>query len=230
MVESIGNFDSHASNYEQALNESLGIFGETSSYFAQYKLDILTQYIDQREIKSVLDYGSGIGSSIPFIRRKFPDSEIWATDLSIKSLEILKTSYPFTQISDSLSLPEKYFDLIFVSCVFHHIPVQNRSEIINQLFCHLSPKGRLVIFEHNPYNPVTRRIVSNCEFDEGVVLINNSSLKKLILNASPKSKTKNGYCLFFPSFLSKLSYFEKFLRWLPFGGQYFVIAQNQNQK
>lgn len=226
MVESIGNFDSHASNYEQALSDSLGIFGETSSYFAQYKLNILTEYIDQREVKSVLDYGSGIGSSIPFIRETFPDSEVWATDLSIKSLEILKTHYPFTQISDSLSLPERYFDLIFVSCVFHHIPIYHRSEVMNQLFRHLSPNGRLVVFEHNPYNPITRRIVSNCEFDDGVVLINNSSLKKLILNVSPKSTIKSGYCLFFPAFLTKLLRLEKFLRRLPLGGQHFVIAKN----
>ena len=230
MVESIGNFDSHASNYEQALSDSLGIFGEMSSYFAQYKLNILTECIDQHEIKSVLDYGSGVGSSIPFIREKFPDSEVWATDLSIKSLEILKSRYPLTQISEISALPKRYFDLIFVSCVIHHIPVSDRLEIMHQLFNYLSPNGRLCIFEHNPYSPITRRIVSNCEFDDGVVLINNSSLKKIILKVSPKSTIKSGYCLFFPSFLSKLFYFEKFLRWLPFGGQYFVIVQNQNNK
>jgi SAM-dependent methyltransferase len=230
MVESIGNFDSHASNYEQALSDSLGIFGETSSYFAQYKLNILIECIDQHEIKSVLDYGSGVGSSIPCIREKFPDSEVWATDLSIKSLEILKSRYPLTQISETSALPKRYFDLIFVSCVIHHIPVSDRLEIMHQLFNYLSPNGRLCIFEHNPYSPITRRIVSNCEFDDGVVLINNSSLKKIILKVSPKSTIKSGYCLFFPSFLSKLFYFEKFLRWLPFGGQYFVIAQDQNNK
>lgn len=226
MVESIGNFDSHASNYEQALSDSLGIFGETSSYFAQYKLNILTEYIDQHEVKSVLDYGSGIGSSIPFISEKFPDSEVWATDLSIKSLEILKSRYPLTQISETSALPKRYFDLIFVSCVIHHVPVSDRLEIMHQLFNYLSPNGRLCIFEHNPYNPITRRIVSNCEFDDGVVLIVNSSLKKLTLNASPNCKIKSGYCLFFPAFLTKLLRLERFLRWLPLGGQHFVIAQN----
>ena len=226
MVESIGNFDNHASNYESAFSDSLGIFSETSSYFAQYKVDILGEYVDHHEIKSVLDYGSGVGSSIPFINKKFPDSEVWATDLSTRSLEIAKNRYPFIRISKTSTLPKGYFDLIFVSCVVHHIPVYDRLEIMHQLFEHLAPHGKLCIFEHNPYNPVTRRIVSNCEFDDGVVLIGNSSLRKLVAKASPKCSVSGGYCLFFPAFLSKLFHLEKLLRWLPLGGQHFVIAKN----
>ena len=33
------------------------------------------------------------------------------------------------------------------------------------------PGGLAVVFEHNPYNPLTRRVVRNCEFDEGVRLL-----------------------------------------------------------
>ncbi len=35
---------------------------------------------------------------------------------------------------------------------------------------------------------------------------------------------ESSYCLFFPQQLSALRPFEKYLRWLPIGGQYFVCA------
>jgi len=35
---------------------------------------------------------------------------------------------------------------------------------------------------------------------------------------------ESSYCLFFPQQLSALRPFEKYLRWLPMGGQYFVCA------
>ncbi len=34
----------------------------------------------------------------------------------------------------------------------------------------LKKKGRVYIFEHNPYNPVTRYLVATCEFDRDAVL------------------------------------------------------------
>jgi hypothetical protein len=39
---------------------------------------------------------------------------------------------------------------------------------------------------------------------------------------------ESSYCLFFPQQLSALRPFEKYLRWLPMGGQYLVCASNQS--
>jgi hypothetical protein len=37
---------------------------------------------------------------------------------------------------------------------------------------------------------------------------------------------KSSYCLFFPQQLAAFRPFEKYLRWLPMGGQYFVCASS----
>ena len=35
----------------------------------------------------------------------------------------------------------------------------------------LKNDGQLIIFEHNPLNPITRKIVKECEYDEDAILL-----------------------------------------------------------
>ena len=228
MNKSIGDFDAFADNYEQKFQDALGVFAEESNYFARYKIDLLAHLVASSEIKSILDYGSGIGTSIPHLHDNFPNSQIWATDISLTSLHKLRQRFDYTETVTLSELPKQHFDLIFVSCVFHHIPEESQQEVMDSLFESLSPGGQLCIFEHNPYNPITRRIVSSCEFDEGVTLLKKSQLTKLFRDSIHTRKIVSGYCLFFPSFLRKLSVFERMLRWIPMGGQYFVLIGRQD--
>jgi hypothetical protein len=85
----------------------------------------------------------------------------------------------------------------------------------------LSPGGRIIIFEHNPFNPMTRHMVSTCEFDVDAELITKANLIKLLRDCGYKI-SKSGFCLFFPGFLSFLRPIEKYLAWLFLGGQYFI--------
>jgi len=225
MNKSIGDFNAFANNYEQKFQDSLGVFAGESNYFARYKIDLLAHLVANSEVKSVLDYGSGVGASIPHLRNNFPDSQIWATDISLTSLHNLKQRFEYAETVPLSELPKQYFDLIFVSCVFHHIHEESQQEAMDLLFETLSPRGKLCIFEHNPYNPITRRIVSNCEFDKGVILLSRKSVRELVETSKRYRITKSGYCLFFPSFLKKLSFIEKFLRRLPLGGQHFVLLE-----
>ena len=50
------------------------------------------------------------------------------------------------------------FDLVFVAGVFHHIPPEERQGAADAVAAHMAPGGSLVVFEHNPYNPVTRKL------------------------------------------------------------------------
>ena len=138
MNKSIGDFDAFASNYEQKFQDALGVFAEESDYFARYKIDLLARLVANREIKSILDYGSGIGASIPHLRNNFPDSQIWATDISLTSLDNLRQRFEYTQTVPLSGIPKQYFDLIFVSCVFHHIPEESQQEVMDlHLYPHL---------------------------------------------------------------------------------------------
>ena len=119
------------------------------------------------------------------------------------------------------------FDLVIASCVFHHIPPQDRHTALRFCFSRLKENGHVVIFEHNPINPVTRHLVKNCPFDADAVLLSMGETTGRMRSAHLEIEV-SGYCLFFPQQLASLRPFEKWLRWLPMGGQYFVCASKRN--
>ncbi|TIP36642.1 MAG: methyltransferase domain-containing protein, partial [Mesorhizobium sp.] len=63
------------------------------------------------------------------------------------------------------------FDAVFAICVMHHVPPADWAKFSSEMARVTRPGGAVLIFEHNPYNPLTRRIVSACPFDENAVLL-----------------------------------------------------------
>ena len=118
------------------------------------------------------------------------------------------------------------YDLIFSSGVFHHIPHQEHGSIINHLSRLLNQNGKIVIWEHNPINPITLKIVKECPFDKDAVLIRSNKLRQH-LEAASLEKVQIIYTTFFPKILSRLNAFDSFLSWLPLGGQYLAIAEKK---
>ena len=100
------------------------------------------------------------------------------------------------------------------------------NNILNECYRILKDSGVLYIFEHNPKNPFTRKIVKDCIFDKGVRLIKHKRLKKLVSNNNFKKISVN-FTLFFPRFFlfNPLFIFEKILIKLPIGGQYYIRAK-----
>lgn len=224
MTESIGDFDHVADSYADQLKTALGVFGGESDYFAHYKVELVSRTLKESSIKTILDYGSGIGSSIPYFKEFFPVAEISATDLSTESLKRLKAQHPDVNVIQPNDLASHRFDLVFVSCVIHHMPVDSRSEEIDKLLNLVQSGGNIFVFEHNPFNPVTRRIVSKCEFDEGVVLVSKRHLRQLFASAQPSFDFQSSYCMFFPPVLKRFTFLDRFIGWLPLGGQHFLFG------
>ena len=166
------DFDNYTSNYNQLLHQRTRLFSSDEAYFARYKVQILSERI-QREPRRVLEFGCGIGRNIPFLCETFRSAEIMGSDISAISLEIARTKNPgiyFWREGD-VAAAQRNFDLILVAGVFHHIPTSERVAVARLLFSRLVSDGLVFVFEHNPYNPVTRRIVSNCPYDEDAVLL-----------------------------------------------------------
>ena len=222
------DFDQYAADYDTKLGDDLKFF-EESSYFAEYKIKILRDEFKSTPV-NILEYGCGIGRNLIFISKYFPDSNIYGCDISVKSLEIAGKSNPTVnlfKIEDSeLAKHENQFDLIFISCVFHHIEPPLRRNSMNKIKSLLKPGGMLYIFEHNTLNPVTRKIVRECPWDEDAILLKPAELKTLFKNSNLTFK-KLKYTLFFPAFLKFLRPLEKLLAWFPLGGQYYITSQKQ---
>ena len=81
-----------------------------------------------------------------------------------------------------------------------------------------------MVYEHNPYNPLTRNAVNNCPFDENAILLRKNEVNKIFKKTELKIIMQE-YRVFFPAFLKILRPSEQYLKWLPLGGQYFVIAK-----
>lgn len=217
------DFDEYAERYEGLLTDQLSFFNKDRGYFSRSKVELLARLLPGAP-KSILDFGAGIGLTLPYFAEFFPDADLYATDISEKSLDSVRQRFPtVTALTDS-AIDARRFDLIFLSGVVHHIPPAEREGVMQRLASLLNAGGTLCVFEHNPYNPVTRRMVSTCEFDADAVLITSSALQALMVDGTGLSIRAKGYYLFFPEPLKALRPLETYMARLPLGGQHYALA------
>ncbi|HTI67771.1 MAG TPA: class I SAM-dependent methyltransferase [Caulobacteraceae bacterium] len=227
----VAEFDKFADEYLAAHTENLKISGEAPDYFARYKLDEIRRRwtaLKLPEPAAVLDFGAGIGNSLPHLNRAFPKARLTGLDVSEKSLAVAAQRFPglaelVRYEGGEPPLPEAAFDLIFSACVFHHIEADEHVALLARLRRLLKPGGVLAIFEHNPVNPVTRYIVATCPFDENAVLIPAPVFARRQKAAGFRT-VKVAYTGFFPGSLSGLRPLERYMTALPVGAQYYTLA------
>jgi SAM-dependent methyltransferase len=214
------DFDQYAGQYEALIAAQTNFFDRDNDYFIRYKVERAKQLAGK--VGSVLDFGCGIGRSMPYLRAAFPNADVVGCDPSADSLALARRENPACRFfaMDELSA-SRQFDLVLASCVFHHIPPAERQDALRYCYDRLKPGGHFIIFEHNPFNPVTRRLVSTCPFDADAVLLPMRETIRRMREARFEI-AGTGYCLFFPGALAALRPLEQFLAWLPLGGQYFV--------
>jgi SAM-dependent methyltransferase len=221
------DFDEYTGNYNDLLREGTKFFSANEEYFARYKIDLIRADL-KGPVSRILEYGCGIGRNIAYLQAAFPGAEVIGTDISIGSLEFARRENPgvrFEVEGVNARLDLGKFDLIFVAGVFHHIPVVERPGVARVLADRLGEAGTLYVFEHNPYNPVTRRIVNACPYDADAVLVKPAELRSLV-TAAELEWHRHAYCLFVPPKLSLLKPVERLLEWLPLGGQYWMKARH----
>jgi ubiquinone/menaquinone biosynthesis C-methylase UbiE len=223
-------FDRFADEYVNLHKQNIKISGESPEFFAEYKIqDVLALAQSQGfSPQRIMDFGSGIGTSVPYFKRLFPDASLFCLDVSEKSLAVGRSRFNDAatfHAFDGKAIPfeDNSFDLIFAACVFHHIPAGEHLSLLKEWHRLLKPNGIAVIFEHNPLNPLTVHAVNTCPFDENAVLLKGDEVKNYF---STLGFSEVGLCyrLFFPGFLAKLRPLEKYLKKCPLGAQYFVHA------
>jgi len=222
-------FDEFSSSYRQIHNNNIKISGADSKYFSEYKVaEVLEcEHGNCGKSMKILDFGCGDGTSLGFFQQYFGKSKLTGIDVSKKSIgeakkHFLNVDFLIGDIRKQ-NIPDNTFDIIFCSTVFHHIDATDHEKILKKLLSILKPGGRLYIFEHNPYNPLTQKIVKDCIFDRCAHLIRANDLKKL-LAISGFMKTTINYTIFFPrkGLFKKMLFLEKYLKNIPLGGQYYT--------
>jgi ubiquinone/menaquinone biosynthesis C-methylase UbiE len=223
-------FDKYDDRYEACVQESIAFSGIKHEFFRNAKSRVLVEIakavFDRPELLKVLDVGCGIGLTTRLVRPNFADLHgIDVSGESIKKARELDNLSTY-QTYDGHKIPYKddAFDMAYAINVLHHVPPPAWEEVVTEIARVIRPGGLVAVIEHNPFNPLTRRAVRECEFDKDAVLLKRARTRALLQTAGLEV-VLNAYIMFLP-FSNRLSLgLERALKWLPLGAQYYVAAQ-----
>lgn len=224
----MNSFNQHANSYHQTINEAISLSGRDHDFFTRAKARWLRQLITQanRPITRVLDIGCGHGDIHPYLT-DLPCS-ITGVDPAADVIELVKKLRPTVKYEtyDGLHLPfaNGVFDLTFTICVMHHVPPSQWQSFGQEMFRVTVPGGLSVVFEHNPFNPLTQKVVRSCEIDRDAVLLTSKTSRRLFQTVG-FANIQTRYILFTPWESKPFKMLEQALSWLPLGAQYFIVAQ-----
>lgn len=217
-------FDRYAHSYRDMHRDSIRASGEEPDYFAAYKIEYMARALPAHASGSpdILDFGCGVGNSIPHLARLFPAARLHGVDVSGESVAMARDANPgarFDVLSSALPLPDASIDIAMAACVYHHVPPVERAHWTREVHRVLRPGGRFFIFEHNPLNPLTRKVVRDCPFDEDAILLPRRESVSL-LGGAGFSEVHVDYIVFFPRPLGFLRPLERAMTAVPLGAQY----------
>lgn len=222
-------FDAHASDYEQSLQQGLRLSGEGPAYFAGRRIEWTRKLLDQRgeTVRQVLDFGCGVGLAAPLLTDLLQPEKVWGYDPSPKAIERATREngdQVTTFCSSADELPTGEIDLAYCNGVFHHIAVADRPAALDTVYRSLRPGGWFALWENNPWNPGTRYIMSRVPFDRDAIVISPPGARRMLRSARFGVVRTDAWFLF-PSSLRWLRPLETLVHRLPLGGQYLVLAQ-----
>ncbi|MCQ2515576.1 MAG: class I SAM-dependent methyltransferase [Saccharofermentans sp.] len=229
----ITRFDVFADDYREIhTNNVMGVSGQDSDYFSEYKIVELKNRGLLKESDLILDFGCGDGNTSKFVKKHFSNVSYYGIDISEESIAVAKKKNgengTFKLFDGKRAVFEdNSFDVIFMACALHHIKVDQRDSVLKECFRLLKPEGRIIIFEHNPYNPVTINLVNTCPFDSDAVLVSPHKMRKFLKNFDCNYEIR--YTIFFPrkGLFLKLVPLEKVLAKIPIGGQYYAVISEK---
>jgi SAM-dependent methyltransferase len=232
-------FDAYAPGYSAGMEDPIKrLMGGEFAAYMDLKSRWFLRDLARRPLGSgtvpaaatLLDFGCGTGELLQSLRRQGFAGELQGCDVSTAMLEEAARRWrggptPLFRGIDGgeLPYPPASFDLATVCCVLHHVLPEERPAVYSNVARVLKPAGRVAVFEHNPYNPVTRWIVRKAPIDRNAILVSAPAVRRG-LAAAGLVNLKTYYILFFPPRFAGLHRAEALLSWLPLGGQYIVTA------
>jgi SAM-dependent methyltransferase len=230
-------FDVHAEGYDAGMDNKLkALAGDSADDFVAVKVRWLLRRWPELRLNatwSILDYGCGTATLLRLMRAAGIPGRLTGTDVSTGMLREAARIWPMgspppvlqAQTGAATGLSAGAFDLVMISAVLHHVPVLERSDVYAELHRLLQPDGRLVVFEHNPWNPVTSHVVAHTPIDRDAVLLPPPEVAAA-LTAAGWRDIRTSHLMFLPPRLGSLATAaERVFGWLPFGGQYAVTAR-----
>ena len=224
------DFTYYKDRYQEEVQESIAFMGQDLDFFtevkARYLIDLAKRHLGDPNRLSVLDVGCGVGLTDRYLITSL--GALYGVDLSGGVIEKAAQANPSVhyRVYDGKILPfsDHSIDLVFAIGVMHHVPPASREDFIREMKRVTRNGGLVVIFEHNPLNPLTRHAVNRCVFDTDAVLLGQRETRDLLLGTG-LHLLEQAYILFFPFRLPIFTTIERRLKWLPLGAQYYVVGK-----
>lgn len=224
------DFDKHSRSYLQETQDSINFLPVEHSFFISVKAEelsnIISLHLGADSDPKILDVGCGVGATDKFLSEKFRN--LTGVDSSAQSLEEAEKQNPTVKylLTDGKTLPfvENTFDVSFAICVLHHVAVDYWANFLRDMKRVTRPAGLVIVFEHNPFNPLTRLAVYRCPFDEDANLLTMKKTLSLFSDNDIKVLEKR-YILIAPwqnGFVRKAT---RFLENIPLGAQFLVVGK-----
>lgn len=222
-------FDEHGKEYNSSINNALGFTGMDVDFFTRVKVDYLFDLLDKRFGKdsapSLLDIGCGVGNFHQLLAQRLRD--IHGVDISESSIDIAKSNNPQVTYSvyegERLPYDDETFDVTLAVCVMHHVPPQHWQSFANEMKRVTKGSGMAVVFEHNPFNPLTMKVVNDCPFDEDAVLLKSAKTRELFEN-SDFDRIDRNFIISIPPINKLMRKVDSMFSGLPLGAQYYVAS------
>ena len=227
----VPEFDSYATDYDDALNKGISISGEDKNFFAKGRVEWLAGGLQKLGMipGRILDYGCGTGSGIPFLLELPGVESVLGVDVSSASLELARKHHGSARVNflhASDFQPAENMDLAFCNGVFHHIPVAERHGAVQFIHRALRPGGMFAFWENNPWNPGTRWIMSRIPFDRDAITLTPPDARRMLGQVGFKI-VRTDYLFFFPRVLGWLRKLEPGLSGVPMGAQYQILCRKR---
>lgn len=222
-------FNEYAGQYEDLLKDPLrDRFAAGGQFFHRRKMQLILEYLAAQGLNpkklTWLDIGCGRGELLTLGKASF--GRVTGCDVSAEMMASCRGFETRVQTNPG-EIPSESgtFDLVTAVCVYHHVPPEDRAAITREAKRVLKPGGVFAIIEHNPFNPITRLIVSRTPVDANAHLLRSSQTSQILRDAGMRS-IQTRFFLYVPEALyPKLTGVEHALARVPLGGQYAVFAR-----
>jgi SAM-dependent methyltransferase len=224
------DYDRYRDRYRAELDRAVSFAGASHDFFTRAKAEELVQlagrHLGDPAQLHALDAGCGVGLTDRYLADRF--RSLTGTDVSPGVLETAARENPRVhyEVAERGRLPfaDSTFDLAFAVSVLQVVAPEQRPGFVAELARVTRPNGLVVVFEHNPYNPMTRLVVRRCEFGEDVRMLGIGDAARLLSENGVKPVDR-GFLLLFPTRRRRVLAVERALRGIPLGAQYYIAGR-----
>jgi tRNA threonylcarbamoyl adenosine modification protein (Sua5/YciO/YrdC/YwlC family) len=158
-----GQYHFDPSTYEEMIHADIPVFDELQDTLAEVSVG--------REVRRILDLGTGTGETARRLLARYPDAELVGVDESAAMLEEARRALPAGRVSLRAArlqdpLPEGPFDLVASALCIHHLYPEEKADLFHRVRQVVAGGGAFVIADVVvPDDPGQARIGLTPDYD-----------------------------------------------------------------